>query len=57
MLHYLKKIILIIEKILSNDVKIKYGIPKDIQIIVYNSDSVKQLEYVLEKKKIYYFRF
>ena len=51
MLHYLKKIILIIEKILSNDVKIKYGIPKDIQIIVYNSDSVKQLEYVLEKKK------
>lgn len=51
MLHYLKKIILIIKKFLSNDIKIKYGIPKDIQIIVYNSDSVKQLEYILEKKK------
>lgn len=51
MLYYLKKIILIIKKIFKNEIKINYGIPKNLQLVVYNSDSMNQLEFALEEKK------
>ena len=51
MLYYLKKIILIIKKIFKNEIKINYGIPKNLQLVVYNSYSMNQLEFALEEKK------
>ena len=51
MLNFLKKINLLIKKILIGEVKIKYGVPKDLNIVVYNYDSMNQLQYILEDKK------
>jgi len=51
MINFFKKITLLIKKILTREVKINYGIPKDIKIVVYNSDSISQLRYILEEDK------
>ena len=51
MLHFLKKINSLIKKIFIGEVKIKYGVPKDLSIVVYNYDSMSQLQYILEDKK------
>ena len=50
MLNFIKKIIFIIKKILTREIKIKWRIPKDTEIIIYNSDSINQLKYILEEK-------
>jgi len=51
MLNDLKKIILILKKIFKKEIKINYGIPKDLQLVVYNSYSMNQLKFAIEDKK------
>ena len=51
MLYYFKKIIIIFIKIFKGNIKIKFRNPEDLELIVYNSDSMNQLQYVLEEKK------
>ena len=50
MFYYIIRFAQIIKKILNREIKLKFGIPKKIDIVVYNSDSINQLQYVLEKK-------
>ena len=50
MIYSLKKITLIFIKILRKEIKLKFGLPQNIEIFVYNSDSIKFLENVLEKR-------
>lgn len=50
MFYYIIKCFGILKKILNREIKLKFGIPKKIDIVVYNSDSMNQLQYVLEKK-------
>ena len=47
---FLKKIFILIQKIITRKIVIKLGIPKDVKIIVYNSESMNQLKYVLEDR-------
>lgn len=56
MFYYIIRFFRILKKILNREIKLKFGIPKKIDIVVYNSDSMNQLQYVLEKKKLYYYR-
>ena len=51
MLNSFIKICILFKKILIGKVVIKFGTPKDVQIIVYNSDSISILRNILEKKK------
>jgi len=51
MIYSLKKITLIFIKILKKEIKLKFGLPQNIEIFVYNSDSIKFLENVLEKRE------
>ncbi len=51
MLNDLKKIVLILKKIFKKEIKINYGIPKDLQLVVYNSYSMNQLKFAIEDKK------
>ena len=50
MFYYIIRFFGILKKILNREIKLKFGIPKKIDIVVYNSDSMNQLQYVLEKK-------
>jgi hypothetical protein len=50
MFYYIIRFAQIIKKIINREIKLKFGIPKKIDIVVYNSDSINQLQYVLEKK-------
>lgn len=51
MIILFKKIFLLIKKILTREIKIRYGIPQDIKIVVYNSDSIPILQNILENDK------
>ena len=51
MFYFLKKILILFQKIIKKKIEIKLGVPKDIKIIVYNSDSMDQLKYILEDNK------
>ena len=51
MLKNLKKIILILKKISKKEIKINYGIPKDLKLVVYNSYSLDQLKFAIGDKK------
>ena len=48
--YYMIRFFLIIKKIFKKEIKLKFRIPKKIDIVVYNSDSMNQLQYVLKKK-------
>lgn len=48
--YYTIRFIVVIKKIFNKEIKLKLGVPKRIDIVVYNSDSMNQLQYVLEKK-------
>ena len=51
MIYLLKKLLTLFKKILLGKVKLKYGVPKGLNIVVYNSESMTQLQYVLKGKK------
>ena len=51
MIYLLKKLLTLFKKILLGNVKLKYGVPKGLNIVVYNSDSMVQLKYILEDNK------
>lgn len=51
MLYSFRKIVSVFIKILKKDIKIKFRTPQNLELIVYNSDSMNQLKYVLEDKK------
>lgn len=48
--YYVIRFFSVIKKIFKREIKLKFGIPKKIDIVVYNSDSMNQLQYVLKKK-------
>ena len=47
---FLKKIFLIFKNILIGKIKLKFGLLENYEIFVYNSDSMSQLQFVLENK-------
>ena len=47
---FLKKIFLIFKNILIGKIKLKFGLLENYKIFVYNSDSMSQLQFVLENK-------
>ena len=51
MIYLLKKLLTLFKKILLGKVKLKYGVPKGLNIFVYNSESMTKLKYVLKGKK------
>lgn len=50
MIFYIRKIFLIFKKIYKKEIRLNFKLSKKLDIVVYNSDSMNQLLYVLEKK-------
>lgn len=50
MFYYAIRFLSITKKVFKREIKLKFSIPKKIDIVVYNSDSMNQLQYILEKK-------